>query len=315
VRAVLAGMQRRGLSAATISQARGVLSSALRQAVEDGLIAVNPVVAVKRPRIRRRELHWPTPVELSALLEVARGTLWEIAMLLSVATGARRSEVLGLSWEDVDFNAGTVFIRRGVQRIRRSENTIGAAFTPLKTRRARRTVALPSFTVERLRQHRRDQLERRSTLGPAWRDPIDDDGQRIALVCERGDGLFLHPDAFTHAFKRFVRVAGLHPSTRLHDVRHAIATELGRRGVHSVICPQCWDTHRLRSRPPSTSTRGRRVLTRPPPRSKPRSLPRRTLAIRWHRPTSREKKMRSVSRISRSQVVGPAGREPATNGL
>jgi len=235
VRAVLTGMQRRGLSAATITQARGVLSSALRQAVEDGLIPLNPVAAVKRPRIRRRELHWPTPPELAALLEVSNETLWEIAMLLSAVTGARRSEILGLSWEDVDFSAGTIFIRRGVQRVPRSENAIGAAFTPLKTKRARRTVALPSFALERLRRHRREQLERRSELGSAWTDPLDESGEPIALVCERGDGLFLHPDAFTHAFKRFVRAAGLHPSTRLHDVRHAVATELGRRGVHSVI--------------------------------------------------------------------------------
>jgi integrase len=235
VRAVLAGMQRRGLSAATITQARGVLSSALRQAVEDGLIAVNPVAAVKRPRIRRRELHWPTPLELSALLETARRTLWEVPILLATVTGARRSEVLGLSWGDVDFSAGTIFIRRGVQRVPRSENAIGAAFTQLKTRRARRVVALPSFALERLRSHRREQLERRSARGSAWRDPFDDAGEPVALVCERGDGLFLHPDAFTHAFKRLVRAAGLHPSTRLHDVRHAVATELGRRGVHSVI--------------------------------------------------------------------------------
>ncbi|MGH2788735.1 MAG: tyrosine-type recombinase/integrase [Actinomycetota bacterium] len=46
---------------------------------------------------------------------------------------------------------------------------------------------------------------------------------------------FLLPDSFTHAFKRFAREAGLHPSTRLHDVRHAVATELGRQGVHGVI--------------------------------------------------------------------------------
>lgn len=235
VRAVLAGMQRRRLSPATITQARGVLSSALRQAVEDCLVVVNPVAAVKRPRIRRREVHWPTPVALCALLELSKRTLWEIPMLLAVATGARRSEVLGLSWEDVDFSAGTIFIRRGVQRVPRSESTLGAGFTPLKTRRARRLVALPAFALEGLRRNRRQELGRRNTLGTAWSDPVDDSGEPIALVCERGDGLFLHPDAFTHTFKRLVRAAGLHPSTRLHDVRHAVATELGRRGVHSVI--------------------------------------------------------------------------------
>jgi integrase len=57
----------------------------------------------------------------------------------------------------------------------------------------------------------------------------------VPLVCKRGDGLFVYPDSFTHAFKELARAAGLHPSSRLHDVRHAVATELGRRGVHSVL--------------------------------------------------------------------------------
>jgi integrase len=106
IRAVLIRMQQRRLSAATIAQARGVLGSALRQAVEEGLIQSNPVAAVKRPRIRRRESHWPTPQQLTALLHASSGTIWEVPMLLSMATGARHSEVLGLAWEDVDPEIG-----------------------------------------------------------------------------------------------------------------------------------------------------------------------------------------------------------------
>lgn len=108
-------------------------------------------------------------------------------------------------------------------------------FTPLKTKRSRRQVQLPHFALERMRRHRREQLKRRTTLGPEWKDPIDQRGLPVDLVCERGDGLPLYPDSFTHAFRRLARRAGLHPSTRLHDVRHAVATELGRRGVHPVI--------------------------------------------------------------------------------
>jgi integrase len=235
VRAVLARMQKRGLSAATIAQTRGVLGSALRQAVEEGLIPTNPVTAVKRPQIRRRELHWPTPAQPTALLNASSGTIWGIPILLSATTGARRSEVLGLAWEDVDLRSGIVRIRRGVQRMtgRGAADTI--AFTPLKTKRARRVIQLPAFALERIRSHRREQLERRTLLGAAWRDPLDDQGAPVALVCERGDGSFIHPDSFTHAFKRFGREAGLHPSTRLHDVRHAVTTELGRQGVHGVV--------------------------------------------------------------------------------
>ena len=235
VRAVLARMQGRGLSAATIAQARGVLSSALRQAVEEGLTATNPVTAVKRPRIRRCEFHWPTPKQLTALLDASAGTVWEIPLLLCMVTGARRSEILGLAWEDVDLKSGMIRIRRGVQRMP-SRLAIGTiAFTALKTKRARRVIQLPAFALERVHTHRREQLERRTRLGARWHDPLDDQGAPVALVCDRGDGSFIHPDSFTHAFKRFGRQAGLYPSTRLHDVRHAVATELGRQGVHGVI--------------------------------------------------------------------------------
>lgn len=151
-------------------------------------------------------------------------------MLLSIATGARRSEILGLSWEDVDPGSGILHIRRSVQRLPNPDPVGTITFTPLKTKRARRSIQLPRFAVERIRSHRREQLERRTLLGTQWCDPVDDEDAPVALVCERGDGGFLDPDSFTHAFKRFGRSAGLHPSTRLHDVRHAVATELGRQG-------------------------------------------------------------------------------------
>jgi integrase len=234
VRAVLAAMQQRRLSAATIAQVRSVLGSALRQAVADGLIPANPVAAVKRPRVQRRELHWPTFAQVGALLEASRGTMWEVPILIAAVTGARRAEVLGISWEDVDLKAGTILIRRGVQPVRHSDaRTI--EFTALKTKRSRRIVQLPPFALERIRRHRRDQLKRRTTLGLRWRDPLDEVGRPAALVCDRGDGFFVYPDSFTSAFKRLAHQAGMHPDTRLHDVRHAVATELGRQGVQPVI--------------------------------------------------------------------------------
>jgi integrase len=232
IRAVLIRMQERRLSAATIAQVRGVIGSALRQAVEEGLIPVNPVAAVKRPRIRRQEFNWPTPQQLTALLNASAGTIWEMPILLSVVTGARRSEILGLAWEDVDLASGLLHIRRSVQRLPGPDPTGTITFTPLKTKRARRSVRLPDFALEHIRRHRRAQLERRTVLRERWCDPLDDKGAPAALVCERGDGSLLHPDSFTHAFERFGLSAGLHPSTRLHDVRHAVATELGRQGVH-----------------------------------------------------------------------------------
>lgn len=107
-----------------------MLGSALRQAVAEGLITANPVAAVKRPRMQRKEPHWPTSAQLTVLLRASRGTVWEIPILLATVTGARRSEILGISWSDVDLGAGTICTRWGVQPIRgtdRPGTTVHAA--------------------------------------------------------------------------------------------------------------------------------------------------------------------------------------------
>jgi integrase len=234
VRAVLTRMQQRGLASATIAQVRSVLGSALRQAMEDGLIPANPVTAVKRPRVRRAEPHWPTSAQLGALCRPLRNRLGGPD---PPGRGHRGTPIGGpghlLGRRRP--KTGTIFIRRGVQPVREAGRTHTAAFTPLKTKRARRVVQLPPFALERVREHRREQMGRRIALGPGWHDPLNEEGRPVALVCERADGSFLYPDSFSSAFKRLARRAGLHPSIRLHDVRHAVATELGRQRVHPVI--------------------------------------------------------------------------------
>jgi integrase len=225
VQVVLDKMYERGLAPSTIRQARAVLGGSLRQAVAWGLIPVNPVTAVEPPHLRKPELKVPTPAQVAELVRVSRGTAWELPILFSATIGARRSEVLGIAWSDVDLDNALVRITRNLQRQPAEQS--GFAFLEPKSPRARRTVSLPAPVVERLRQHRREQAERRLALGPAWHD--------LDLVCERGDGLPINPDLFSHRFKRLAAQAGLDPATRLHDLRHAFATELGRQKVHPVI--------------------------------------------------------------------------------
>jgi integrase len=102
-----------------------------------------------------------------------------------------------------------------------------AEFLDCKTDRSRRELVLLPAVVERLRRYRAEQLERRLLLGEGWYD--------LDLVCDRGDGMWLTPDGFTDAFKRFARATGLPPETRLHDCRHAVATAMLAKGVHPAI--------------------------------------------------------------------------------
>lgn len=247
---------------------------------------------------------------------MSRGTVWEVPILLAAVTGARRGKIFGIAWEDIDSKFGAVSIRRGVQVVRDSKRVSTVAFTPLKTKRSHRVVQLPPFALARIRRHRRQQTERRSASGAAWRDPLDELGRPVALVCDRGDGFFLYPDSFTGAFKRLARQAGMHPSTRLHDVRHAVATELGRRGVHPVIVSavlwscstrlyRCGLSARVAGRSGRGGCSARRGAL-----SHGRTVGNRLAGEAIDRPHDRR---RSPNQQVRS--VGRAGLEPATDGL
>jgi integrase len=86
---------------------------------------------------------------------------------------------------------------------------------------------LMGSVTDRLREHRAEQNERRLLIGPAWHD--------LDLVCGRGDCRLLYPDSFSKAFKRFAAASGLPAGSRLHDVRHGVATVLLEQHVDTAI--------------------------------------------------------------------------------
>lgn len=224
IQGVLDRMAERGLSPRTIGQGRAVMSSSFGRAVAWGLIPSNPVQAVRPPKAERPKLEIPTNAQLQALMATSKGTVWEIPLLLACTTGARRSEVMGLRWRDVDTLRGRVHITQGLVK---TEGGHRAVMMDPKTQRARREIVLPPFVAARLRTYKQEQNERRLALGPEWQD--------LDLLCDRGDGAALWPDAMTRAFRRLAAQAGLSPKTRLHDIRHAFATTMLSGDVHPAI--------------------------------------------------------------------------------
>lgn len=222
IQAVLDGMRAKDLAPATIIQARAALGAMFGTALSGGLILSNPVSAVKRPRIDRTGSVALTAEQLSNLISAAKGTTWEIPILLAATTAARRGEVLGLRWADVDLGESRVRIVRSLQRAEH-----GLTFEEPKTDRSRREFAVPEFVAGRLRHHREAQAERCLALGSAWVNE--------GLVCDRGDGGPLDPDAFSKAFKRIAEKAGLPDTVHLHDARHGIATKLMAANVNPGI--------------------------------------------------------------------------------
>lgn len=159
--------------------------------------------------------------QTAVLLEAARHTRLGIVVLLAVATGLRRGEILALRWQDVDLDRGVAHVRRSLEQLRGGLN-----FKQPKTAKSRRTVALPSVAVEGLKHHRLEQKKERLAIGPAYQDQD--------LICARVHGTPMDPSEVTAGFARLI--AGLDlPKIRLHDLRHGHATHLLAQGIHPKV--------------------------------------------------------------------------------
>ena len=144
-----------GLSSRTVRYIHTTLHKALKQAVMDGLIPRNATEAVKPPQPTREEMHPLTPEQAKLLLQAAHeaGDRLEALYVLAIHTGLRQGELLGLKWDDVDLDDGSIQVRRTLA-ITKS----GPVFTSPKTARSRRSVKLTSKATEALKSHLERQL-------------------------------------------------------------------------------------------------------------------------------------------------------------
>lgn len=153
------------LSAKTIQNLHGVIHKALEQAVEIGYIKFNPADACKLPRIQKPEIKPLDEPEIAAFLKAIQGHPFERIYLVDVFTGMRQSEILGLTWDCIDFEKGTIFIYRQLQKIG-SEFRFGS----LKNGKTRRITPAPSV-MKVLQEQRRVQNEWRIGAGELWSNP------------------------------------------------------------------------------------------------------------------------------------------------
>jgi integrase len=212
-----------GLSARTVRNIHKTIHRMLHQAVRWRLLAVNPAADLELPPVVEPQMVTLDHAQARRLLEVAasprRAGWWAPLLLLAVATGARRGELLALRWADLDVDTGTATIRRTLRR-----GQAGLRYKTPKTRAGQRTVGLGPQTVAALRRLRADQLERRLAFGAAYH--AEDD-----LVVCKVDGAPLRPDHVSSEFRRLAARAGLPSEVHLHTLRHSAASFLAAAGV------------------------------------------------------------------------------------
>ena len=219
------GRDGRPLSTRTVDAVHRVLRKALNDAVtSEQVLESNPVVRAKRPRSARVELEelW-TAAQLGRFLEFAKSHRMSAFFHVAAFTGARRGELLNLTWPMVDQAGGSVVIT-GSASVVEGERIVGTT----KGGR-RRTVTIDPLTVRVLQAHRARQAEERLVIESDWPES--------ELVFRTAFGEPVYPDTPSQLLPKLIDAYNKqHPSTplrriRLHDLRHIHATTLLLAGV------------------------------------------------------------------------------------
>jgi len=206
-----------GLAPRRVAMIRGVLRTALNQALRWGLVARNVATLVSPPRASHFEVRPLDPAQSRAFLDAVRGDRLEALYTVALAIGLRQGEALGLRWEDVELDAGLLHVRHALQRIDGKLQLVEP-----KSARSRRTIVLPDVVRDALHAHRVRQTEQRLAVGAEW--------EEAGFVFTTELGRPLNDSNVTHMFQRHLKRAGL-PRQRFHDLRHACASLLLAQGV------------------------------------------------------------------------------------
>ncbi len=204
------------LSARSVAHLFNTLRTILRWGVKMGMLVRNAADAVEPPRFERKEMRALDPAGVARLLEAAQRTDLRAVIAVAIGTGLRRGELLALRWSDVNLDARRLTVHRSLETVKGVTRTKSP-----KTARSARTIALPPFVAEILREepHRQELREARGIKR-----------NEGGWVFARPDGSPWEPGAFSLAFARFVKSAKL-PHVRFHDLRHSFGTLALASGV------------------------------------------------------------------------------------
>lgn len=219
IQAFYNGLQRGGMAAKSIRNVHGILTKCLSTAVQVGYLRHNPASMVTLPRVVKKEIHPLTDEQVKAFLDIVDEDEYSILLKTILFTGLRESEAIGLTWDCVDFKAGTVKICKQLQKRPLADG--GFTFAPLKNDKIRVLKPAP-FVMEFLRQREREQTEQRFAAGKAWQGWTTLEERKTALVFTSPSGSNLHPQTvYAHYKKLAVKIGA--PESRVHDLRHTFA--------------------------------------------------------------------------------------------
>ena len=218
----------------------GTLGVELNVAVHDGLIARNVAALAKPPNIEKRSLRVFNETEAAQFLALVEGHRLAALFKVALALGLREGEILGLRWQDIDLETGTLQVNQCLQRVKKpGEKKSRLELISPKTEGSRRRIELPEVAVSALRGHLALQKQERRKAGSRWRES--------GMVFTTGIGTMLDQRNMLRAFYGIMNTPDptddsnpdpekkrkLLPRLRFHDLRHSAATLLLAQGVHA----------------------------------------------------------------------------------
>lgn len=211
-------LKERELSPKTVRNIHGVLHRTLEQAKLLGCIRVNSTDAAVTPRVEKKQVETLDAEDIGKFLAAIRGTKYEYPLFVAVFTGLRQGELLGLTWDCVDFENGLLLINKQHNRVKGDTEF---RFASLKNDKARVLTAADEV-MEVLKLQKERQTAWAAALGDGWSNPDH-------LVFTTEFGRYINNKILYQNFKRIMRKLGK-PDLRFHDLRHTYAVNSLRAG-------------------------------------------------------------------------------------
>ncbi len=202
----------------TIHMAYSAFRGPIQYALDHGMLLKSPLQGVELPKKEKRKANVLHPAEALKVLEVCRNEPMGIFVAFLLWSGTRPNEAAALQWKDVDWEKGSVQIRRNVARL---DNGKSWEFDETKTESGNRSFTMPASFMAQLKEHRQAQLEQRMRLGRDWYD--------YDLVFPNEVGEPLTRSAYKYLWVGILTKAGLpeeRTKMRTYDARHTMATLL-----------------------------------------------------------------------------------------
>ncbi len=213
-----------GVSANTVIHRHANIRKALQYAVRTGLLDYNPADRVERPKKEKFAGNIYNEKELEQLFEVVKDDPIELGVILAAFYGLRRSEVVGLRWDAIDFEQKTITIRHTVTQVSLNGKSSVISKDRTKTKSSYRTLPLVKPFEDLLYRLKAQQAENRKLCGNAYCKKYVD----YIYVNEMGERV--KPNYITQHFPLILKKNNL-KKIRFHDLRHSCASLLYANGV------------------------------------------------------------------------------------